>query len=247
MFAANFKNRLLNLLPSRDLEQIEPLAERVSLDCRQVLYDDGSRVDHVYFLESGLASVMASAGDHQIQIGHIGREGMVGCSALQGMSHSWSRVMMQIPGEALRVRVSSLTPVVEDSPEARAVFTLYGEAFGIQVQQTALANGRFSLEQRLARWLLMCHDRTSGDDILITHELLSVMLGVRRAGVTVALHILEGEHAIRSTRGLVKIKDREALERIAGGSYGVSEAAYDRLLRKAPAAQGQRLPNYALS
>jgi hypothetical protein len=117
-------------------------------------------------------------------------------------------------------------------------------AFAIQVAFTALANGRAKLEERLARWLLMVHDRVVGDRIVLTHEYMAVMLGVRRPGVTVALHILEGKGAIRSHRGEVVIKDREGLAAEAGGGYGQPETEYARLLGSEP---GKRTDESAAS
>jgi len=99
-----------------------------------------------------------------------------------------------------------------------------------QLSQTALANGRYNLQERLARWLLMCNDRLHTDDMALTHEFLSLMLGVRRSGVTEAIHLLEGIHVIKATRGQVRIVNRARLLEIAGGCYGLPEAEYDRLI-----------------
>jgi CRP-like cAMP-binding protein len=106
----------------------------------------------------------------------------------------------------------------------------YVEAFQVQVAHTALSHGSYTLEERLARWLLMCHDRLDGDDLPLVHEFLSLMLGVQRSGVTLALHMLEAGDMIRAKRGLITITDRGKLEDVAGGSYGVPEAEYRRLI-----------------
>jgi CRP-like cAMP-binding protein len=106
----------------------------------------------------------------------------------------------------------------------------FAQAFMIQLGQTALANGIYQIEQRLARWLLMCHDRVDGDDLFTTHEFLSLMLGVRRAGVTLALQALEDRGLISTKRGQVTVLDRAKLEGVAGDSYGVPEAEYARLI-----------------
>ena len=100
----------------------------------------------------------------------------------------------------------------------------------IQTAHTVLAQGRAKLEERLARWLLMSHDRAEGDELPLTHEFLALMLGVRRAGVTMATHLLEGRGVIRATRGQLMVVDRKGLEEIAGGTYGVPEAEYRRLI-----------------
>jgi CRP-like cAMP-binding protein len=105
----------------------------------------------------------------------------------------------------------------------------YAHVFMVQTAQTALANGRSKVEERLARWLLMAHDRVGGDDLNLTHEFLGIMLGVRRSGVTVALGSLEDSGHIRASRGVITILNRKALERAAGGIYGVAEAEFKRL------------------
>jgi CRP-like cAMP-binding protein len=106
----------------------------------------------------------------------------------------------------------------------------YVEAFQVQVAHTALSHGSYTIEERLARWLLMCHDRLDGDDLPLVHEFLALMLGVRRSGVTLALQILEGAGVIHAKRGLITVHDRAKLQEIAGGSYGVPEVEYRRLI-----------------
>ena len=115
-------------------------------------------------------------------------------------------------------------------PEVNVLFLNYVHCCDIQLAQSALANGRYNMHERLARWLLMCHDRLAGHDLPRTHEFLALMLGVRRSGVTNELHVIEGLRAIRSTRANVRILNRERLEEIAGGSYGVPEKEYERLI-----------------
>jgi hypothetical protein len=138
--------------------------------------------------------------------------------------------MVQVSGQAMRVPASHFVTALRQSPNMRMLLSRYARAFAIQVAFTALANGRAKLEERLARWLLMVHDRIVGDRIALTHDYMAVMLGVRRPGVTVALHILEGKGVIRAHRGEVVIKDREGLAAEAGGGYGQPEAEYARLL-----------------
>jgi CRP-like cAMP-binding protein len=133
-------------------------------------------------------------------------------------------------GEAYRIEATRLRDAVEGRPSLYLHLLRFVQAFTVQVAQTALSNGSYSLEERLARWLLMCHDRVDGDVLSTTHEFLSIMLDVRRPGVTEALHILEGAHMIRAERGLVTVLDRAKLEQVAGESYGVAEAEYARLM-----------------
>jgi CRP-like cAMP-binding protein len=119
---------------------------------------------------------------------------------------------------------------MEASPSLRRLLVHYAHTVWVQTAHTALSNGRFTTNERLARWILMSHDRLDGDDVPLTHEFLALMLGVRRAGVTTSLHILEGEHMIRATRGNITVRDRAKLLAMAGDSYGVPEAEYHRII-----------------
>lgn len=224
------RNRLLNLFDADELDIIRPHLVRTELKLRQVIAEPGDEITQVYFPESGLGSVIAVAGPTEIEVAHFGREAVTGLELLHGVDRSSHRVLIQITGEGFRIPRDVYLKVLEQCPGARALLARYCEAFIIQVEQTALVNGTFTIEQRLARWLLMCHDRLETAELPITHEFLSLMLGVRRAGVTTALHLLEGNHAIRSSRGVVLVRDRALLERTAGDSYGLPEAAYERLV-----------------
>ena len=126
--------------------------------------------------------------------------------------------------------VARFIDVVEANADARRVFLRYVQSYQTQLAYTSLANGGYTIHQRLARWLLMSHDRLRTEEIPLTHEFLSIMLAVRRSGVTDNLHILEGLHAIRSHRGVIHIRDREKLLEIAGASYGTPEEEYERLI-----------------
>jgi hypothetical protein len=137
---------------------------------------------------------------------------------------------MQVKGSAFRIRAVELTKALNERASIRGVLLRYVHTCLIQFAHSALANGRYSIRERLARWLLTCHDRLGRDELPLTHEFLSLMLGVRRSGVTQALHSIEIEEAIRVRRGLIVVNDRRKLERIAAGSYGVPEAEYERVI-----------------
>jgi CRP-like cAMP-binding protein len=137
---------------------------------------------------------------------------------------------MEIGGPALRIHSSDLVDLMNRVPEIRWLLLRFVHVFMMQIASTALADGRYQIHQRLARWLLMAHDRTESAQLPLTHDFLALMLGVRRAGVTNAIHILEGERLIKSERRLVTIRDRPALEQMAGGSYGIAETEYRRIL-----------------
>ena len=137
---------------------------------------------------------------------------------------------MQSPGTGLSVPVPAFLSILDEHKAARDLFLRYVHSCEVQLAHSALANGRYNMQERLARWLLMCQDRLGGDNLPLTHEFLALMLGVRRSGVTNELHILEGIHAIKATRGNVRVIDRERLEEVAGGCYGLPEREYERLI-----------------
>jgi CRP-like cAMP-binding protein len=244
MDALQTTNKLLNLLDADESALFAPLLKRVELPLRTVLYEAGGGIEHIHFLESGLGSVVAVSGDTEIEVAHFGCEAMTGLQVLGGVKTSSHKVLIQIAGNGLRIPRESFLDVLHECPTARDLFLRYKECFAVQVEQTALANGKFNIEQRLARWLLMGQDRVGGVHVNITHEFLALMLGVRRAGVTTALHILEGDHLIRSSRGTVEIRNREGLIKVAGASYGASEAAYAALVssRQARAVTAELAP-----
>lgn len=223
-------NRLLNLLGGEDAARFRPFLQRVELPLRSVLQEPGSPIRHIHLFERGIASVIAVSGNEEIEVGLLGNEAMSGLQVLSGLATSSHKMLVQISASALRIERENFLDLIEGSSEARDLFLSFRECFAIQVEQTALANGRYTIEPRLVRWLLMCQDRLGEDEIRITHETLALMLGVRRAGVTTALHLLEGDRLIKATRGTVVIRDRAALEAIAGESYGLPEAAYKTIV-----------------
>jgi CRP-like cAMP-binding protein len=223
------RNRLLAVLSPADRDLLTPKLETVALDVRHILEAPNEPISHVYFVESGLVSVIAAAPpNHRIEVGMVGYEGMTGLSIVLGDDRSANETMVQSPGRALRLSAGSLRKMLDASGSLTASLLRYANVFMVQGSQTALANGRGRLDQRLARWLLMWDDRIQPDDLTVTHHFLALLLGVRRQGVTVALHELEGRGLIHSTRGEVRILDRKGLERAAGGFYGVPEAEYAR-------------------
>jgi CRP-like cAMP-binding protein len=214
-----------------DFARLRPYLEPAELNLRDVLVEPGQPITHVYFVEYGLASVVAMGLDGEpIEVGHIGREGMSGQSVLLGVDRTPDQTFIQVAGSGLRMPVEALRAGISESPVLHALLLRFVQTTIIQLAQTALANGRFIVQQRLARWLLMCHDRLDGDDLPLTHEFLSLMLGVRRASVTEALHLLEGVAIVKAGRGHVEVLDREKLEEIAGACYGIPEREYRRLI-----------------
>lgn len=205
--------------------------ERVELTQGSFLERADQPVEDVYFPVSGLVSVVATGPEgHSVEAGLVGCEGLTGHMLLLGGTQSVHDMVVQIPGESWRLKASALQAALRRDEVLRDRLLRYMQSVMIQLSHSALAYGRAVIEIRLARWLLMCRDRVGQDDLALTHEFLALMLGVRRSGVTVALHKLEGLQMVRSMRGRVVIRDRAGLEEMARGFYGAPEAHYERLL-----------------
>jgi CRP-like cAMP-binding protein len=227
---ATIRNQLLAALRRDDFDRLASDLERVSTEFGETLEEPGREIDHVYFPEPGVASVIAiSASGKRVEVGVIGPEGMSGLSLVHGVESAAHHVFVQIPFRALRIKADPFRRALDESRSIHAVFLRFAQAFLIQVSQTALCNGHFTIEERLARWLLMCHDRADREDLPLTHEFLSMMLGVRRAGITTSLRILERSGALGVRRGSITVRDRTILLALAGDAYGVPEAEYRRL------------------
>jgi CRP-like cAMP-binding protein len=226
------RNCLLSSLSPDDFALLQPHLERIDLTVRQPLYDAHKPIEYAHFLEGGVASIIARQEDgEEVEVGIVGREGMSGTALLLGAETTPHRSFMQVDGtSALRIGAESLREACRQSETLHLQLLRFVQALTVQAAQTAASNAFYALPERLARWLLMCHDRVEGDDIPLTHEFMSMMLAVRRSGVTVTLHTLEGTGAIRSSRGLVTILSRDRLEEIAGDSYGEPEEEYRRLI-----------------
>jgi CRP-like cAMP-binding protein len=223
-------NRILSACSDQEFSLLSSHLEAIALPLKMDLEVSNEAIEYVYFMESGIASVVASDREDQIEVGIFGRDGMTGTSIVNGADRTPLNTFIQVAGTGFRITTSAFQQVMVESPSLKSLFLLHNEARSVQMAHTALSNGRHTIEERLARWILMCHDRLDGDDLPLTHEFLSLMLGVRRAGVTTALHILEGGLVIRSTRGLIHIRDRARLEEVASNSYGTPEAHHERLM-----------------
>jgi len=228
-------NTLLKTLKAEHFARLAGEMERIDLPLRHTLVDSDVPTTHVCFLESGLASMVATSSDDEaVEIGHIGREGASGMHVMLAVNTVPTRTFMQVEGTGIRISTRTFRHAVAENPEMRDFFLRYVHTTVLQLAHSALANARYSMHERLARWILMCHDRLDGNNLAVTHEFLALMLGVRRSGVTNELHVLEGLHAIRSTRGNVRVLDRQKLIEIASGCYGVPEREYEKLLGLPP-------------
>lgn len=226
------RNRLLAALPPSDLERLLPWLDLVPLKQGQDLQDSRLPLEHAFFLELGVASLQASsAQDGVIEVGLVNRIGMIGIPIVLGTLHSPFRSVVQIPGEALLITAAHLSKAMARSRALRRILLSYVQASMVQTSQLVLCNARHRLERRVARWLLLAHDRREGDEIRITHDLLSRILGVRRASVTEALAQIEDQGAILGDRGFITIHDRPRLERLTCNCYGIIRAEHDRMLQ----------------
>jgi len=225
------RNRLLAALPPDDLARLRPRLEAVELPFRKVLHVPGKPIEAVYFPETGYVSMVAYLEDGDAaEVGLAGYEGMVGLPVLLGADHDDIEAMVQSPGTALRMDAQAFREELERIPGLRNLLLRYALVHHGQVARTAACNGRHHTDQRLARWLLMAHDRAQEDDFPITHEFLSMMLGVRRAGITVAAGLLQKAGFIRYNRGRIEVTDRPGLESVACECYGIVRRAQDQLL-----------------
>jgi len=228
---AGMRNQLVARMSNQDWDLLAPHLEPVSLKERQVIEVPGKPITHVHFIEIGVVSVVAvNAEDHRIEVGVIGNEGMTGVPLIMGDIRAQHSAYMQIPGNGYRIPAGDFAEALRKSASLQSLMLKSAQAFMIQTAHTALANGRAKLEERLARWLLMAHDRMDTHVVPLTHEFLAVMLGVRRAGVTVALHSFEQRGFIAMRRGQLTLINRAGIEQVAGSFYGIPEAELKRLM-----------------
>jgi len=224
-------NKLLESLSTDDFDLLKPHLECVTLGLRKSLERPNRRIDAVYFPEGGFASVVAvQSNGKQVEVGLIGREGMTGLPIVFGNHRSPHATYVQSPGTGKSITATELRKALQTRSSLRDSLLKFVQAFGVQTTHTAICNAQSRLDVRLARWLLMAHDRIGDDTLPLTHEFLSLMLGVRRPGVTETLHVLRERGLISYGRGHIAVKDRKGLERAAGEAYGVPEAEYRRLI-----------------
>jgi CRP-like cAMP-binding protein len=206
------RNRLLLALSSSNLKRLMPELEHVRCQAAEVLMDADSSLEHVYFPDSGVISIVAVYADGSvIEMATIGREGCTGLQAVFGAKRSSVRLLVQIPGSAARMSRRAFARALTSMPSFRSLMFTYVEAFIEQVLVSVACNGAHSLKQRLARWLLMMRDRSDDDTLPITQNLLAEMLGVQRPTITNAIRDLERAGSIESGRGQVKILSRPRL------------------------------------
>jgi CRP-like cAMP-binding protein len=229
-------NRLLSALSPLALERLAPDLEFLTLAAGHVLYEPGATIDFVYFPETAVASMIRRMADGSgVEVGTIGLEGVVGGSVALGALTTPTHCVIQVAGNVQRISVAALRANIAEPSNGDDVtlfdlMLLYAQALFEQCAQTAACNRLHALEHRCARWLLMIHDRVEGDELLLTQEFLSYMLGVRRAGVTEACGTLMRAGLIRYRHGRITVSDRAGLEAATCECFQVSVGAYDELL-----------------
>jgi CRP-like cAMP-binding protein len=234
LLLSSTNNLLLNSLSSADLALVAPNLDPVTLKVRTDLVEPNRPIKAAYFIEEGIASVVAASKSRcEVEVGLIGSEGMSGIALIMGDNRSPNHTYMQVAGSGHRIAARDLRVALERSRSLHSILLKYAHSFLVLSTQTAVANGRAGIEARLARWLLMSQDRLRSATLPLTHEFISLMLGVRRAGVTETLQKLNKRRLLEYERGLITILDRKGLEEAANGFYGIPERELRRQLRGA--------------
>ncbi|HEY1805841.1 MAG TPA: Crp/Fnr family transcriptional regulator [Terracidiphilus sp.] len=226
----SFKNRVLALLPPPDIKRLVPHLLPITLKAKRSLHEPGEPIDTVYFLEDAIASVVATMENgNTVEVGLIGRDGVVGLPAVLGSGRAANRTFIQLPGSGYSLKAKVLLEAAESSNHLRTCLQLATEGYLTQTAQTAACNRVHELEERLARWLLMCSDRLQSDYIPITHEFVAMMLGTRRSSASIAAGILRKSGLITYSRGSVEIRNRDGLVHAACECYQSVYQEYVRL------------------
>ncbi|HLL14419.1 MAG TPA: Crp/Fnr family transcriptional regulator [Pyrinomonadaceae bacterium] len=225
------RNRILNALPPEEFERLSAYLEPVELMLGEVLYRPNEPITHVYFPNVGTVSIVCQLEDGKsVEAGMVGNEGMFGVCVFLGSVTSPLQAVVQLPGNALRMRADVLRAEFKRGEHLQDLLLRYTQAFIIQIAQTAACNRIHPIDGRLARWLLMCQDRAASGELQLTHEFIAVMLGTRRAGVSEAAAKLQDEGIIRYRRGHVSILNRHGMEGKSCECYPVVKKEFDRLL-----------------
>ena len=220
-------NRLLGLLPTKDYRRLHPQLERIPLTFRQPLYEAGQPLSFVYFIETGVASLVRTmANGRPVEVGTIGNEGMVGLPVLLGDDRAPTSVYVHVPGTGMRMTAARFERELANSASLRRVMLRYAHVLFNHVAQSAACNQSHTLQQRYCRWMLMTQDRMQSDEFFLTQEVLAEMLGVQRTGLSAAAVALQRAGLIAYRRGVVTILDRAALRRRACECYGDFKEAF---------------------
>lgn len=243
---AKITNRLLAGMGEDNLRLLRPFLHRQSIKARHYLQRRGQPLEEAHFIESGVVSLIVDPRNlGPLEIGTVGQEGLIGAYAALIPGPSFHDCLVQVDGTSMAITIADLGGALEASATLREYLYRYLATRMIQLGETTYANGRAKVQQKLARWLLMYQDRLCTAELPLTHESMSLMLGVRRASVTTALHGLEAEGWLRTHRGTVIVRDRAGLEQYCSPFYGRAEAAYELIMGHAsrpPACPRQEAP-----
>jgi len=216
------KNVLLLSIPDREYNLIRPYLEYVELEHHKMLHDQGQQIEFAYFPNDGMVSLVVSTSDgRSVEVGIVGREGMVGTPLAVGLRLAPYDAIIQIPGNGIMIDSKRLTSQLSSTPRLWLVLTRFVLMQGLQMAQVAACNRLHELEQRLARWLLMCQDRVDSERLFLTHEFLAQMLGTGRPSVSLAIGMLEHAGLIENIRGIIRVINRKSLEDSACECYRV--------------------------
>ncbi len=225
------KNFLLGSLPDVELERIQSHLQPVSLKLGQVLYESGDKLNYVYFPTTAIVSLLyVMENGATAEIGVVGNDGVLGIALFMGGDTTPNRAVVQSAGEAFKMSSKDLKDEFTLGGVFHNLLLRYTQALITQISQTAVCNRLHSVEQQLCRWLLLSHDRLDSDRLVMTHDLISNMLGVRREGITLAAKKLTARKLIKSVRGTMTILDRLGLEDAVCECYDVVNNEYNRLL-----------------
>ncbi|MCC8949392.1 Crp/Fnr family transcriptional regulator [Bradyrhizobium sp. Arg62] len=220
------KNAILAKISPQDLMAIGEFLEPIVLKERMVLQEPKRHLDHVYFVEAGLVSLRIAAAGSILEVAVIGYRGAIGASLLVGSHISTHQAVVLLPGSAHRIRIQDLRRLMDERPEIRKQLSRYDQALALHCAQTGLCGVRHGREKRLASWLCLASDAVDAHTLPVTHEYLSSVLGLRRAGVTETLSQFEEQGSIRKRRGVLEIDDRESLEQRACGCFKLISGTY---------------------
>jgi CRP-like cAMP-binding protein len=221
-------NRLLAALPPVDFRRLLAALQPFPLQARQVLHEDGDLLRYVYFPCSGMVSLLRGA-NGTVEVGSIGRAGVIGLPVLWGVRRTLGRALVQVPGNAVRLEVAAFEEEIHRRGALYRLVCRYTHAFVVQLMQSVACNGLHSVRQRYCRWLLMTQDEIAADTFPFTQQFLAQMLGVRRASVAEVAHELQGKGLIRYARGHITIRNRCALEAAACPCYRIIKHEYEHL------------------
>lgn len=225
------RNVLLSAIDATDSSRLLDGAEDLKLAINTVLYEADAPITQVFFLSRGVASIIAPVGGGgSVEVGTVGNEGVVGLPLLFGVDREPAKAIIQVADGGTCVTAIAFQNALAESAALRGLFLRYAQCYLSQISQSSACNRAHSIEERCARWLLMTHDRVGADEFPLTHEFLSLMLGVRRAGVTVAAGMLQKAGLIEYKHGRIKVVDREGLEAASCACYHIIRQTYDRLL-----------------